>query len=77
MPGADNARNLYSEALSALDELRKKPVPVSMMDADGMLAQAQLKASEAAALASLAAADASFAVRNALESLDAKIQDAS
>lgn len=75
MPNADDTRNLYGEALSALDELRKKPVPVGMMDSAGMLAQAQLKATEAAALASLAAADASFAVRNELESLGAKLRD--
>ena len=75
MPDVDDARNLYSEALSALDELRQTPVPVGMMDSDGMLAQAQLKATEAAALAGLAAADASYAVRNELESLGAKLQE--
>lgn len=75
MPDVDDARNLYSEALSALDELRQTPVPVGMMDSDGMLAQAQLKATEAAALASLAAADASYAVRNELENLGAKLRE--
>ena len=76
MPDAGDTRNLYGEALEALDAMRRQPVPVGMTDSAGMLAQAQLKATEAAALASLAAADASFAVRNELEGLAAKLRDA-
>lgn len=51
------------------------PIPISPTDSEGMLARAQLKATEAAALASLAAADASHAVRNELESVGAKVRD--
>lgn len=68
----DDTRNAYSEALSALDELRRIPQPVGPEASQG---RAQVKASEAAALASIAAADAMYAVRNELEGLGARLQD--
>lgn len=68
----DDTRNAYGEALSALDELKKIPQPVGP---DASQGRAQVKASEAAALASIAAADAMYAVRNELESLGAKLRD--
>jgi hypothetical protein len=68
----DDTRSAYSEALSALDELKGIPQPVGPEASQG---HAQVKASEAAALASIAAADAMYAVRNELESLGAKLGD--
>jgi hypothetical protein len=68
----DATRNAYGEALSALDDLKAIPQPVGPDASEG---RAQVKASEAAALASIAAADAMYAVRNELESLGAKLRD--
>jgi hypothetical protein len=72
MAQVDDARNLYSEALTALDDANKSMLPDGA-DAETMIGLAQLKATKAAALASLAAADASFAVRNELEALSGKL----
>lgn len=64
-------RNLYGEALSALDRIPNiATLPTS---AEASLADAQIKASRAAALASLAAADAAIALRDEIESLKARL----
>lgn len=76
MAQVDDARNLYGEALTALDEANNSMLPVGG-DAETMVALAQLQATKAAALASLAAADASFAVRNELEALGGKLAQSS
>jgi hypothetical protein len=67
LPGVDDTRKPYSEALVAIEELKSIPMPVGLVDSEGMLLRARVKATEAAALASLAAADASYALRNELE----------
>jgi hypothetical protein len=72
MAQVDDVRNPYGEALAALDEANASPVPIGA-DSGTMFGAAQLKATKAAALASLAAADASYAVRNELEALGAKL----
>jgi hypothetical protein len=70
MADQDETRNLYGEAL---DDLSNMPKSARLGDNAEMLAMAQVKATEAAALASLAAADAGYAVRNELEALSGKL----
>lgn len=76
MAQVDDVRNPYGEALAALDDANRTMVPVGG-DSATSLGLAQLKATKAAALASLAAADASYAVRNELEALSAKLESKS
>jgi hypothetical protein len=70
----ETPRNLYGEALTALDQLKAMPRTISM-DGDAIEQQALVKAIEASALASLAAADASLALRDEVETLSSRVYD--
>jgi hypothetical protein len=67
MPG----RNLYGEALSAIDAIPNIASPP--VTTDDAYADAQIKAARAAALASLAAADAAYALRDEIEALKGRL----